>query len=89
LYVEGVRSFWRGRVATMPNSSFVAKVRWDYVDFDTGVPGTSTAQLSVGANFRPTLDTALKFDFVRGRRRDEFNNLGQHALLLFSIATYF
>ena len=89
LYVEGVRDFGRGLIRTMPQSVFSAKVRWDYVDFDTSLPGTSTGQVSVGANFRPTQDTAIKFDFVRGRRRDEFNNLGEHAFLLFSFATYF
>jgi hypothetical protein len=73
----------------MPQSSFAAKARWDYVDFDTGVVGTSTAQVSVGLNFRPTMDSVLKLDFVRGRGRDEFNNLGEHAYLLFSLATYF
>ena len=88
-YVEGVREFGRGLVRTMPQSSFAAKARWDYVDFDTGVVGTSTAQVSVGLNFRPTMDSVLKLDFVRGRGRDEFNNLGEHAYLLFSLATYF
>jgi hypothetical protein len=89
LYLEGVREFGRGLVKTMPQSAFGAKVRWDYLDFDTGVVGTSTAQLSAGLNFRPTIDSALKLDFVRGRRRDEFNNLGEHAFVLLSIATYF
>jgi hypothetical protein len=89
LYLEAVSEFGRGLVRTMPQSSFAAKVRWDYLDFDTGVVGTSTAQLSAGVNFRPTMDSVLKLDFVRGRRRDEFNNLGEHAYVLFSLATYF
>lgn len=89
IYVEGVRDFWRGRVATMPQSAFAVKARFDYVDFDTDLEGTSIAQVTVGVNFRPTQDSAIKLDFVRGRGRDEFNNLGEHAFVLASIATYF
>jgi hypothetical protein len=89
IYLEAVRDFWRGRVRTMPQSSFAAKARFDYVDFDTALEGTSIAQLTVGLNFRPTRDSAIKLDFVRGRGRDEFNNLGEHAFVLASLATYF
>jgi hypothetical protein len=89
IYAEGVRDFWRGRIRTMPQSSFAAKARFDYVDFDTAIDGTSIAQVTVGLNFRPTQDSAIKLDFVRGRGRDEFNNLGEHAFLLASLATYF
>lgn len=89
IYVEGVRDFWRGRISTMPRSVFAAKIRWDYIDFDSDRDGTSIGQLTAGLNFRPTEDSVLKFDYVRGRGRDEFNNLGQHAFFLASIATYF
>lgn len=89
IYVEGLREFWRGRISTMPKSSFAVKVRWDYIDFNSDVDGTSIGQITTGLNFRPTEDSVLKLDYVRGRGRDEFNNLGQHAFLLASIATYF
>ena len=88
-FLEGIRDFGRGWIGTMPTSSFAAKARADYVDFDADIVGQSTAQVTVGANFRPTQDTALKFDYVRGRGRDRFNNLAQHAFVLFSLATYF
>ena len=88
-YVEAIRTFGRGRVRTMPASTFAAKVRFDYVDFDAERAGQSTGQVTLGANFRPTQDSVLKLDFVRGRSRDEFNNLAEHAFVLFSIATYF
>lgn len=88
-FLEGVREFGRGWVRTMPTSSFAAKARADYVDFDADIVGQSSAQVTVGANFRPTQDTALKFDYVRGRGRDRFNNLAEHAFVLFSLATYF
>jgi hypothetical protein len=88
-FVEGVRPFGRGLVRTMPQSAFAVKLRWDYVDFDTRRRGTSTAQLTAGLNFRPTAESVVKFDFVRGRGRDEFNNQSGFAKMLFSLATYF
>ena len=89
VYVEAVKDFWRGRISTMPRSSFAAKIRWDYVDFDTDIDGTSIAQVTAGLNFRATEDSVVKLDYVRGRGRDQFNNAGDHAFLLASIATYF
>lgn len=88
-YLEAVRALGRGWVRTMPQSSFALKARWDYVKFDAEIPGESAGQITVGANFRPTQDSALKLDYVRGRGRDRFNNLAQHAFILASIATYF
>jgi hypothetical protein len=73
----------------MPASSFALKARWDYVKFDASIPGESAGQVTVGANFRPTRDSAVKFDYVRGRGRDRFNNLAEHAFILASLATYF
>ena len=88
-YAEAVRPFGRGWLSTMPSSSFAAKVRVDYVDFDADQDGHTTAQVSLGLNFRPTQDSVLKLDYVRGRGRDEFNNAAEHAFVLFSLATYF
>ena len=88
-YAEMVRSFGRGWARTMPSSSFAAKLRADYVDFDSQRVGQSSAQVTAGLNFRPTEDSVLKLDYVRGRGRDRFNNLAEHAFVLFSIATYF
>ncbi len=89
IYLEAVRDFGRGWVRTAPQSTFAIKTRFDYMDFDSDVVGTSIAQITVGLNFRPTPDSVLKLDFVRGRGRDEFNNLGEHAFILGSLATYF
>jgi hypothetical protein len=88
-YVEGVRPFGRGWVRTLPNSELALKVRWDYVDFDTQRRGSSAAQITAGINFRPTAESVLKLDYVRGRGRDEFNNPALHAFVLMSLATYF
>lgn len=88
-YVEGVREFGTGWIRTMPLSLFALKARWDYVKFDADIDGESSGQITIGANFRPTRETALKFDYVRGRGRDRFNNRADHAFVLGSIATYF
>ena len=88
-YLEAVHELFAGRLPTLPASLFALKARWDYVKFDAAIPGESAGQLTVGANFRPTRDTALKLDYVRGRGRDRFNNLAQHVFLLASVATYF
>lgn len=88
-YVEAVHELLEGRIRALPTSLFALKARWDYVKFDADIPGESAGQVTLGANFRPTRDTAVKFDYVRGRGRDRFNNLEQHAFLLGSLATYF
>lgn len=89
VYVEGIRDFGRGWIRTMPASVFALKARFDYVDFDAQLPGQTAGQASLGVNFRPTQDSVLKLDYVRGRGRDRFNNLAEHAFLLASVATYF
>ena len=73
----------------MPGSFFEIGARYDVVDYDADLPGDSKQWVTLGANFRPTEDTALKLNYVRGRTRDRFSNLGEEAGLLFSIATYF
>ena len=88
-YVEGIREFGRGWVPTMPASAFALKARWDYVDFDARLQGQTESQLTAGFNFRPTQESVIKLDYVRGRGRDEFNNRADHAFILFSLATYF
>jgi hypothetical protein len=89
LYLQAMRRFGRGWVRTMPGSFFAAGARLDVVDFDADIPGDSERRLSLGLNFRPTEDSVLKLDLVRGRARDRFNNSSEDAALLFSIATYF
>ena len=89
IYVEAVRDVWRRLLPTMPQSVLAVKTRFDYVDFDMAVPGTSIGQMSFGINLRPTDDSVVKLDYVRGRGRDTFNNLAEHAFFLASIATYF
>lgn len=89
LYAQAVRRFGRHWIAVMPGSFFEGGVRYDVVDFDEDVSGDAIRRASFGINFRPSEDVALKLNFVRGRTRDRFNNLADHAGLLFSIASYF
>ena len=88
-YVEAVRDVRRGVQSGLPNSVIAVKLRADVVDFDSELRGDMIAQVSAGVNYRPTPDTVLKFDFVRGRARDRFNNASEFAKLLASVATYF
>jgi hypothetical protein len=88
-YAEAVREFGHQLIRTMSESFFAIKARVDYADFDIDREGSDRRQISVGFNFRPTRDTAIKFDYVRGNSRDEFNNRSEHAFLLASLATYF
>ena len=89
LYVEATREFGRGWVRTIPGSAFMLKARFDGVDFDAQRVGDSIARGTAGVNFRPTSDSVIKFDVVRGRSRDRFNNASEHAFFLVSLATYF
>lgn len=88
-YLEVVRDVLKGFQRGLPNSAVAVKLRGDVVDFDADLPGDAIAQWSLGANYRPTQDTAVKFEFVRGRSWDRFNNTSEFAKLLASIATYF
>jgi hypothetical protein len=89
LYVDAVAPFWKDRIATMPGSSFAAKLRLDHVDFDRDRRGDDELRVSAGLNFHPTRDTAFKLDVFRARTHDRFNNPADEFGLLFSAATYF
>ena len=88
-FLEGVLPFGMGWVPTMPSSTFNARVRLEAVDFDSERGGDSVRQVSAGVGFRPTPETALKLDYVRGRSFDRFENPADHARILLSVATYF
>jgi hypothetical protein len=87
--LEVLKPFGRGWISYMPRSSFAAGARLDVVDFDADMPGDMVRRITIGLNFRPSEDSVLKLDYVRGVGRDRFNNSSGHAGLLFSVATYF
>jgi len=88
-FLEGVREFGGDWLRALPDASFALKARWDFVDFDAGLIGDHEGRVTTGVTFRPTRDSAVKLDYGRGRTRDRFNNLGESAFFLLSIATYF
>jgi hypothetical protein len=88
-FAEVLRDFGEGWIRTMPSSTFTAGARFEAVDFDADRAGDSIRQLSLGVNFRPTPETAVKLDYVRGRSFDGFENQADHAAVMFSLATYF
>lgn len=89
LYLDLLYDFGGGWIATLPGSFFSAGARLDVVDFDTDIPGDGLRRLTLGLNFRPTVETAFKLNYFRGWARDRFNNPELSAGLLFSVATYF
>ncbi len=89
LFVELMRDFGRGWVRTMPQSYFSAGARVEAVDFDSDGDGDSVKQVTAGVNFRPTEDTVLKLNYLRGQSFDPFDNQSDHAGIQFSVATYF
>jgi hypothetical protein len=88
-YFQGMWDFGRQWIGTMPKSFFSAGARVDVLDLDTDIPGDDVRKVSLGFNFRPTGETVFKFNYVRGRARDRFNNPSDFADFLFSVATYF
>jgi hypothetical protein len=89
IYLQAVLPFGEGWVATLPRARFGAGVRVDHVDFDADLAGDAASRVTLGLSFRPTSDTILKLDYLRGRVWDRFNNRGDGAGVLFSVATYF
>lgn len=73
----------------LPNSSLTGIVRFDAVDFDTAVKGDGQQRVTVGLNFRPAEDTALKLEYQYRRTADGVNNITPGRAVLFSVATYF
>jgi len=65
-------------------------VRGDWMDYDTDVDGDSETGLTLGANFRPTEETAFKLDWNRTTKTDVFGEKGDgQDRIFFSFATYF
>ncbi len=89
LYTQLGYRFLDGAVDALPRSSFNASVRLDLVDFDTEVAGDDVRRLTLGVNFRPTDDTALKLDYQATQERDGLLNPTRSAALLFGVASYF
>jgi hypothetical protein len=88
-YLQIAWRFGSRWVDTMPGSSFTLAARLDGVDFDEDLAGDSVRSLTLGVNFRPVPESAIKLALVRGETRDRFNNLAAFARMQLGIATYF
>lgn len=88
-YLDLVRDFGAGWVSTAPGSVFALKARFDAIDLDSEAVGQHVRQASAGVNFRPTSESVIKFELVRGWSFDPFNNRSDFARVLGSFATYF
>jgi hypothetical protein len=88
-YVDVARDFGSGWIRTAPGSSFTLKARLDAIDLDTEAVGQHVRQAGAGINFRPTSESVIKLEMVRGWGYDPFNNRSDFARLLASFATYF
>ena len=87
--LDVIRDFGRGWIRTVPGAFFSVGVRLEAIDLDADLDGDSVRQFTLGLNFRPSAESVLKLDYVRGRSFDRFNNAGDHAGLQLSLATYF
>jgi hypothetical protein len=88
-YADITRDFGAGWVRTAPSSTFTLKARLDAIDLDADAVGQHVRQASAGINFRPTSESVIKLEMVRGWSYDQFNNRSDFARLLASFATYF
>lgn len=89
LFADLVRPFGRGWIGALPAAYFEGAARVDAVDFDTDRPGDSLWRMTLGVNFHPTSDTAVKLGVLRGRSHDRFENPADQAGVQVSLATYF
>ena len=88
-FVDLARDLGAGWIRTAPGSGFTLKARVDAIDFDTEAVGQHVRQASAGINFRPTSESVIKTELVRGWSYDQFNNRSDFVRLLASFATYF
>ena len=90
-YAEGRLHVLAGAIRSLPQSVFTAVARADYVDRDANVAGADQERLTLGVNFRPTEETAIKNDILFDRARTagdtKWGDTGTS--YRFSVATYF
>ena len=84
-YVDVARDVGAGWVRNAPGSRFTLKARVDAIDLDTEAVGQHVRQAGAGINFRPTSESVIKLELVRGWQYDRFNNRSDFARLLASL----
>lgn len=88
-YIQGSASFFKDTLPTIPDGYFEGVVRCDWVDFDTDLIGDHQKRLTLGLNFRPSLNSVFKFNYLYNWSRDRNNVEEPGAGVLCSVATYF
>jgi len=88
-YLDVARDFGSGWFRNAPGSRFTLKARIDAIDLNTEAVGEHVRQAGGGINFRPTSESVIKMELVRGWSYDRFNNRSDFVRLLASFATYF
>lgn len=78
-YAQAAYHFLPGVVRKFPNSVFTGVVRYDAIDLET----RDEKRYTVGVNFRPEEDMALKLEYEVYDQDDQSNGL------VFSVASYF
>ncbi|HEU4629184.1 MAG TPA: hypothetical protein VFS08_05540 [Gemmatimonadaceae bacterium] len=62
-YVQANYRFGQGWLAPEPTSVFTGVVRWDEVDYASGVTGDEQQRLTLGLNWRPVGEAAIKGEY--------------------------
>lgn len=90
-YLQGNWRFGQGWLAPTTTSTFTGVVRWDQVDFASGVTGDEQRRLSLGLNWRPIGDAAFKSEYQWNWRTPggTTTRAAVERRVLFSLATYF
>jgi hypothetical protein len=90
-YVQLNYHFLQGLVRGFPNSTFTGVVRYDVVDLDAARAGNGQQRLSLGVNWRPIEQSAVKLDYQWNWRTPagRTTTLAPTNRLVASVATYF
>ena len=62
-YLQANYRFGQGLLHPKPTSLFTGVLRWDQVDFATGITGDEQRRLTLGLNWRPIGDAAFKSEY--------------------------
>ena len=90
-YVQANYRFGHGLLAPKATSLFTGVVRWDQVDFASGVMGDDQRRLTLGLNWRPVGDAAFKTEYQWNWTTpiDASRRAPVERRVLLSLATYF
>lgn len=88
-YFQAAYRIASGLFPAWSSSTLSAATRFEFVDFDSDVEGSSIRRLTLGLRFLPVSETALKLNYRYIWNRDSFNTASSEAGLVFGIATYF